>query len=342
MDAGQDAVNAYIKQVNAASAPPPPPPPPSPSPAPDPAGVFFSPGLGTTPGSVTAPPVEAIPITLPPPPPPPPVAPPVVAPPIIQPPPPPPPPPPVFDARPVISPFNTTQNYADLMSRGEILPGAVTTVVSPASFVTPYSQAIQKAISARPVTEAGPVQRINPFINQYLSAAQSNPLVYTQGIGALGQGQEQGSGASPFAGAALGSESTLSQQEADYGNVFTNPISQAAKNFQINPLVLRANELQSLVPTADRFLTPLQRALGMTGYAQGGVASLGQGGYPRRTGQINGPGTETSDSIPAMLSDGEFVMTARAVRGAGNGDRRKGAKRMYALMHQLERNASKG
>ena len=74
----------------------------------------------------------------------------------------------------------------------------------------------------------------------------------------------------------------------------------------------------------------------------GGIASLGSGGYPRRTGQINGPGTATSDSIPAMLSDGEFVMTAKAVRGAGKGDRRAGAKRMYALMNQLEKNAARG
>jgi hypothetical protein len=74
----------------------------------------------------------------------------------------------------------------------------------------------------------------------------------------------------------------------------------------------------------------------------GGIASLATGGYPRRTGQISGPGTETSDSIPAMLSDGEFVMTARAVRGAGKGDRLAGAKKMYALMHQLERNAARG
>jgi hypothetical protein len=74
----------------------------------------------------------------------------------------------------------------------------------------------------------------------------------------------------------------------------------------------------------------------------GGIAGLAQGGYPRRTGQIDGPGTETSDSIPAMLSDGEFVMTAKAVRGAGKGDRRSGAKRMYALMHQLEKNAARG
>ena len=56
-------------------------------------------------------------------------------------------------------------------------------------------------------------------------------------------------------------------------------------------------------------------------------------------GSINGPGTPTSDSIPAMLSDGEFVMNAKAVRGAGNGDRRAGAKRMYDMMRSLERRA---
>jgi len=58
--------------------------------------------------------------------------------------------------------------------------------------------------------------------------------------------------------------------------------------------------------------------------------------FPRKTGPINGPGTGTSDDIPAMLSDGEFVFTAKAVRGMGNGSRRAGAKKMYALMRKLE------
>jgi hypothetical protein len=71
------------------------------------------------------------------------------------------------------------------------------------------------------------------------------------------------------------------------------------------------------------------------GYASGGIGSMAKK-YPRRTGQISGPGTGTSDDIPAMLSDGEFVMTAKAVRGAGKGSRREGAKRMYAMMRKLE------
>jgi len=58
--------------------------------------------------------------------------------------------------------------------------------------------------------------------------------------------------------------------------------------------------------------------------------------FPRRTGYIGGPGTETSDSIPAMLSDGEFVMNARAVRGAGGGSRERGVRKMYDMMRAFE------
>jgi hypothetical protein len=72
---------------------------------------------------------------------------------------------------------------------------------------------------------------------------------------------------------------------------------------------------------------------GRAGYAAGGPPPS----YPRRSGEISGRGTGTSDSIPAMLSDGEFVLTAKAVRNAGGGSRREGAKRMYKLMHMLER-----
>ena len=34
-------------------------------------------------------------------------------------------------------------------------------------------------------------------------------------------------------------------------------------------------------------------------------------------GEVEGPGTGTSDSIPALLSDGEFVFTAKAVKNIG-------------------------
>tara|TARA_R100000329_G_scaffold144669_1_gene129624 strand:+ start:1217 stop:2800 length:1584 start_codon:yes stop_codon:yes gene_type:complete len=83
--------------------------------------------------------------------------------------------------------------------------------------------------------------------------------------------------------------------------------------------------------------------------AQGGLMQLAAGGFPRKNGQIAGPGTETSDDIPAMLSDGEFVVNAKAVRGIGKlagkkpknalDARREGAKAMYALQRAGERAA---
>ena len=75
-------------------------------------------------------------------------------------------------------------------------------------------------------------------------------------------------------------------------------------------------------------LIPLNRA-------QGGITDL-----RNRGGMSLGPGTEKSDDIPAMLSDGEFVMTGKAVRGFGNGSRQAGAKKLYSMMHQAENNAT--
>jgi len=46
---------------------------------------------------------------------------------------------------------------------------------------------------------------------------------------------------------------------------------------------------------------------------------------------------EKADDVPAMLSKNEFVFTADAVRGAGNGNIEKGAQRMYNTMKNLEK-----
>ena len=44
-------------------------------------------------------------------------------------------------------------------------------------------------------------------------------------------------------------------------------------------------------------------------------------------GEVEGPGTGTSDSVPAMLSDGEFVITAKAVKQIGVDKLRKMMKK---------------
>lgn len=106
-------------------------------------------------------------------------------------------------------------------------------------------------------------------------------------------------------------------------------------------------------PTTAQAELEAQKATGMRyggpvmAFAEGG--NVDEQDFKRMNGDINGEGTEVSDDIPAMLSDGEFVMTGRAVRGAGafnmknkngiitltpkNGeDRDRGTKLMYDMM----------
>ena len=82
---------------------------------------------------------------------------------------------------------------------------------------------------------------------------------------------------------------------------------------------------------------PMRYGYGYNTYGGFRPAGMAHGGsFPPRDGAIAGPGAETSDDIPAMLSDGEFVMTAQAVRGAGNGSRKQGMRRMYDMMRNFE------
>ena len=107
---------------------------------------------------------------------------------------------------------------------------------------------------------------------------------------------------------------------------------------------------QGTIPTLSGG-QPMQAAMGGAvypmAYAEGGDVAMED--FERMNGQIDGPGTETSDDIPAMLSDGEFVMTGAAVRGAGGfemqnqggiltltptgtPDRERGTNMMYDMM----------
>jgi hypothetical protein len=88
-----------------------------------------------------------------------------------------------------------------------------------------------------------------------------------------------------------------------------------------------------IVPSAYPFRPAPRRRQVMFGN-QGGLAQ-----YPRREMLVEGPGTERSDDIPAMLSDGEFVLNARSVRGAdptGQGNRHRGAQNLYRMMRDFE------
>ena len=72
--------------------------------------------------------------------------------------------------------------------------------------------------------------------------------------------------------------------------------------------------------------------------AEGGIMNLGglEMDLRAKGGFVPIGRKEKADDVPARLSKNEFVMTANAVRGAGKGDVKKGAKRMYNLMRQYE------
>mgnify|MGYP003124291194 FL=1 len=89
----------------------------------------------------------------------------------------------------------------------------------------------------------------------------------------------------------------------------------------------------SMAPTNYEGFEDMQVQSQLIPKKDGGILDLRQKG-----GMSLGPGTEKSDDIPAMLSDGEFVMTARAVRGFGDGSRAAGAKKLYNMMDAAEQN----
>jgi hypothetical protein len=101
----------------------------------------------------------------------------------------------------------------------------------------------------------------------------------------------------------------------------------------------RAEDQETFLKENPQFRGPIVRPeyySQPTYRAARGSGPEGVENFPRKNGAINGPGTGTSDDIPAMLSDGEFVFTAKSVRNMGGGSRRKGAAKMYKLMKMLE------
>jgi hypothetical protein len=81
-------------------------------------------------------------------------------------------------------------------------------------------------------------------------------------------------------------------------------------------------------------------------FAAGGVARLADGGEMpevdlRMTGgDINDPqGAGNKDTVPALLADGEFVMTKQSVAGIGGGDHDKGIGKLYNMMEKAENKA---
>ena len=144
----------------------------------------------------------------------------------------------------------------------------------------------------------------------------------------------------PLGIAALGASALQQQEPTDFG---VDEMPTGMDLYTANPYRYSVGTIQ---PRRSPFqIKTLGRSDFTTGNVYQPVPGQAEGGaidenvFPRMNGPIEGPGTETSDDIPAMLSDGEFVMTAKAVRGAGNGSRQEGMKNMYQMMSNFESRA---
>ena len=176
------------------------------------------------------------------------------------------------------------------------------------------------------------------FFDKALGFAKENPLLTTAGLGSL---------------AALG----LTQEEEKEAQRRPFP---EGEMFDITARSRETGEVLQLTDPDD--LAVYERETSDFNYKSGGSVDtlknytdkqLSQMSLnPTSGGQIRGPGTGTSDSVmagiynadgsyegPARLSDGEFVITEKAMVGAGGGDRDIGAARMYDMMAELEAQA---
>ena len=96
------------------------------------------------------------------------------------------------------------------------------------------------------------------------------------------------------------------------------------------------------IPPADDIVYPYPDYTGAqggrVGRQEGGIMDLGgaEKDYRNTGGFVDIGAKEKADDVPARLSVNEFVMTADAVRGAGDGDVEEGAERLQDTMKQLE------
>ena len=122
----------------------------------------------------------------------------------------------------------------------------------------------------------------------------------------------------------------MSAVDKEYGGQFASPPANR-RIMNLDPVNRAEGGIMDSMPNQEISYSATD------GGDMGGLITMADGGqtFPRKTGMINGPGGPKEDKIPAMLSDGEFVFTAKAVNNAG------GPKAMYNMMNKLDPESEK-
>ena len=189
----------------------------------------------------------------------------------------------------------------------------------------------QMSNAITPVTRPGMPQKQmlsqNPQMKQTLMAnkfaalKQNNPTKYAELVKTIRDRQGKAKGGR--VGYADGSQPQVTQQQVA---MIVTMLKKGADMSTISSIVgIPEQQIQMIV-------SKLQQNIQQK--AKGGITEIDyrdKGGFVPPVGK-----KERADDIPAMLSNNEFVFTANAVRNAGGGDVKQGAKKMYALMKKLE------
>ena len=184
--------------------------------------------------------------------------------------------------------------------------------------------------SATPFKQVSPfrgISEINPRNPMYLTPLERK----AQQVRTMGSVRR---------GFALGSPESGIASMAPANDIKSKLISLAKSNPGLIQKFLQARAAANQPQMQQNMQSQMQPEAGdgiasALGFKRGGkipeIDYRDKGGYVPPIGK-----KERADDIPAMLSNNEFVFTANAVRNAGNGDIKHGAKKMYALMKHLE------
>jgi hypothetical protein len=228
-----------------------------------------------------------------------------------------------------------------------IVPGAATaisTAASPIAAANVASQALRTAlpnVSAKTLVSAATnAIALNPGATAAALIAEGpSQVLMSQAAGSgiqnlLAQPLAQTVGGIGAAGLQQYTEPMVQQAVSNYYDYPEGDEDAAREAFLEQYNYTPSDEELYSFYTGD--FVPQQATVGQTiggtpGYTELPTFTAAGGGY------IDGVGGPKTDSNLARLSDGEFVMTEKSVRGAGGGDRMRGAAEMYRMMNGLER-----
>ena len=207
-------------------------------------------------------------------------------------------------------------------------------LISDSGIAQPIKQATPVGITslsnARPqMLSQNPQMKQVVMANKFAALKQNNPAKYNQLVKTIRERQGKAKGGR--VGYANGSQPQITQQQVA---MIVTMLKKGADMSTISSMVgIPEQQVQMIVSKIQQGIQ--QKAPGgIAGFKKGGIPEIDyrdKGGFVPPIGK-----KEREDDIPAMLSNNEFVFTADAVRNAGGGSVKEGAKKMYALMKKLE------